>query len=68
MLDLDNIVMIVETKDAIYMGLLQLAMLVSVFLCGWLFGARQGYKIDNAQCVLDEGEVIDDGSTFDKAA
>jgi hypothetical protein len=64
MLDLDNIVMIVETQDAIYMGLLQLGLLVSVFLCGWFLGARQGYKIDHAECVHDEGEVIDDGSSF----
>jgi len=56
MLDLDNIVMLVETKDAIYMGLLQLAMLVSVFLCGFYFGSRQGFKVDDVE--------IDDGSTF----
>ena len=70
MLDLDNVVMVVETKDAIYMGLLQLAMLVSVFLCGFFFGSRQGFKVDDGSCVLDEGEVIDvevidDGSSFD---
>jgi hypothetical protein len=65
MLDLDNIVMVVETRDAIYMGLLQLGMLVSIFLCGWFLGSRQGYKIDNGACVHDEGEVIDDGSSFD---
>jgi hypothetical protein len=41
MLDLDNVVMIVETADAIYMGLLQVAMLVSVFLCGVYFGSRR---------------------------
>jgi len=63
-MNLDDVVMVVETKDAIYMGLLQLGMLISVFLCGWFFGARDGYKIDDGQCVLDEGEEIDNGSTF----
>lgn len=65
MLDLENIVMVVETQDAIYMGLLQVAMLVSVFLCGFYFGSRDGLKVDDGSCVLDEGEVIDDGSSFD---
>jgi hypothetical protein len=65
MLDLDNIVMVVETRDAIYMGLLQLGMLVSIFLCGYYFGSHDGYKIDDGPCVHDEGEVIDDGSSFD---
>ncbi len=64
-MDLDNVVMIVETQDAIYMGLLQVAMLVAVFLCGYFFGSRDGYKVDDGSCVLDEGEVIDDGSSFD---
>lgn len=64
-MDLENIVMVVETKDAIYMGLLQVAMLVSVFLCGYYFGSRDGYKVDDGSCVLDEDEVIDDGSAFD---
>lgn len=58
MLDLDNIVMVVETRDAIYMGLLQLGMLVSIFLCGYYFGSHDGYKIDDGPCVHDEGEVI----------
>jgi len=60
MLDLDNVVMVVETQDAIYMGLIQLGMLVSIFLCGYYFGSRDGLKIDDGSCVLDEGEVIDD--------
>jgi hypothetical protein len=63
-MNLDDVVFVAETKDAIYMGLLQLAMLVSIFICGYYFGSREGFKIDHGSCVNDEDEVIDDGSTF----
>jgi len=64
-MNLDDVVFVAETSDAIIMAFLQVAMLVSVFLCGWFFGARDGYKVDDGECVHDEGEVIDDGSAFD---
>lgn len=63
-MNLDDVVFVAETKDAIIMAFLQVAMLVSIFLCGYFFGARDGLKIDNGPCVHDEGEVIDDGSSF----
>jgi len=53
-MDLDNVVFVVEITDAIYMGLLQVAMLVSMFLCGFYFGSREGFKVDHGSCVLDE--------------
>ena len=64
-MDLENAVFVVYSRDAIIMALLQVAMLVSVFLCGFYFGSQ--LKVDYGECVEDEDaedRKVDDGSTF----
>ncbi len=62
-MNLDDVVFVAESKDAIIMALLQVAMLVSVFLCGFYFGSQ--VTADYGECVEDaEERKVDNGSTF----